>query len=256
MYLIILVWFGAGFIETVPGRPFISENEIFFQPISQSPRESRDQLLNIYIRKEKNRTLLCDCKFNLEGKVLEESCDLASKKKSKKVITLAWLFGMPPFKFGKILECWRKPLCSRENGRPFGGPSCCEKKSVLYSQMKSDMHNLFPSTSALMRARVNQDFGEISGEKRKFGTCDLEVNRKLIEPNSNVRGDIARAYFYMSRQYGVPIRERLEDMLREWHMADPPDIWEMDRNSFIEEKQGNRNPFVDYPELVERVKDF
>ena len=28
MYLIILIWLGAGFIETVPGRPFISENEI------------------------------------------------------------------------------------------------------------------------------------------------------------------------------------------------------------------------------------
>ena len=50
--------------------------------------------------------------------------------------------------------------------------------------------------------------------------------------------------------------EKKEDVLRMWHIMDPPDIWEMDRNSLIEQKQGNRNPFIDHPELVERVRDF
>ena len=45
-------------------------------------------------------------------------------------------------------------------------------------------------------------------------------------------------------------------MLRIWNMMDPPEIWEMDRNSLIELKQGNRNSFIDHPELGERVLDF
>ena len=32
--------------------------------------------------------------------------------------------------------------------------------------------------------------------------------------------------------------------------------WEQERNTLIEQEQGNRNPFIDQPELVERVGDF
>ena len=41
-----------------------------------------------------------------------------------------------------------------------------------------------------------------------------------------------------------------------WHFMDPPDTWEINRNSLIEQKQGNKNPFIDHSELVERVKSF
>ena len=75
-------------------------------------------------------------------------------------------------------------------------------------------------------------------------------------PGLNRRGNIARAYFYMSFQYKIPIQSEVEDMLREWHFNDPPDDWELARNDRIEAVQGNRNPFIDYPEWVERVGDF
>jgi len=32
--------------------------------------------------------------------------------------------------------------------------------------------------------------------------------------------------------------------------------WEQERNTLIEQEQGNRNPFIDQPELVERVGNF
>lgn len=35
-----------------------------------------------------------------------------------------------------------------------------------------------------------------------------------------------------------------------WHSFDPPDAEEVDRNTFIQSYQGNRNPFVDHPEWV------
>ena len=36
-----------------------------------------------------------------------------------------------------------------------------------------------------------------------------------------------------------------QDVLKQWHLQDPPDAWEIARNDFIESEQGNRNPFVD-----------
>ena len=76
------------------------------------------------------------------------------------------------------------------------------------------------------------------------------------EPSAKARGNLARAYLYMSFQYRIPIQDKLEDRLRTWHFEDPPDKAENERNSLIELIQGNRNPFIDHPEIVERVRDF
>ena len=76
------------------------------------------------------------------------------------------------------------------------------------------------------------------------------------EPTAGVRGNLARAYLYMSFQYRIPIHNKLENKLRFWHFEDPPDKAENSRNSLIELIQGNRNPFIDSPEIVKNVKDF
>ena len=40
------------------------------------------------------------------------------------------------------------------------------------------------------------------------------------------------------------------DVLLEWCALDPVDTWEMGRNEVVGAKQGNRNVFIDYPELA------
>ena len=60
----------------------------------------------------------------------------------------------------------------------------------------------------------------------------------------------------MSFQYQIHIQNKLEDRLRIWHFEDPPDKAENKRNSLIELVQGNRNPFIDHPEIVERRARF
>jgi deoxyribonuclease I len=122
--------------------------------------------------------------------------------------------------------------------------------------MQSDMHNLFPSIGEVNGDRSNFVFGGIDGEEREYGECDFEVAQRIAEPKKSIRGDIARSYFYMSYQYKMEIPDDYEEMLREWHLFDPPDAWERDRNSLIEDVQGDRNPFIDYPEMVERVRDY
>jgi deoxyribonuclease-1 len=118
------------------------------------------------------------------------------------------------------------------------------------------MHNLFPTVGEVNVDRSNYIFGKIDGEEREYGQCDFEVAERIVEPKKSIRGDIARSYFYMSHQYKMAILDDYEEMLREWHLSDPPDEWERDRNSLIEDVQGNRNPYIDYPEIVEKVRDY
>ena len=42
-------------------------------------------------------------------------------------------------------------------------------------------------------------------------------------------------------------------LLIKWHRADPVSRKEIDRNNGIQTTQGNRNPFIDYPYLVEYI---
>jgi hypothetical protein len=89
-----------------------------------------------------------------------------------------------------------------------------------------------------------------------------------------VRGDVARAAFYMATRYigdvdGEPDLVLTNDMdkvtsesnffgrlstLLQWHKDDPPDDYERARNDLIHsEYQGNRNPYIDRPEYAEMV---
>ena len=52
------------------------------------------------------------------------------------------------------------------------------------------------------------------------------------------------------------INDREEAILRQWHKEDPVDDLERTRNNRVEGYQGNRNPFIDRPELVDRISNF
>jgi endonuclease I len=41
-----------------------------------------------------------------------------------------------------------------------------------------------------------------------------------------------------------------------WHESDPVDQEELERNQMVFEIQGNRNPFIDQPNLVSQISDF
>ena len=99
----------------------------------------------------------------------------------------------------------------------------------------------------------------------------------VFEPRDEYKGDFARGYFgtmikwangdyqaftsgdgskmfssnyntgsFGLTKYGVAL-------LMKWHRQDPISQKEIDRNNGIQETQGNRNPFIDYPYLAEYI---
>jgi hypothetical protein len=112
----------------------------------------------------------------------------------------------------------------------------------------SDAHALRAADANENSSRGNQHFGEYTGP------ADTE---------GSFYGDVARSAFYMAIRYndldvvnGFPSTTgELGDLatLLNWHELDPSDDFEMNRNNVIYQWQQNRNPFIDFPELVDYI---
>jgi Endonuclease I len=66
----------------------------------------------------------------------------------------------------------------------------------------------------------------------------------------DIRGNFARAIFYMHKEYGLPIDATMLPILIKWNRQDLVNQTERRRNDKIEQLQGTRNPFIDDPNLV------
>jgi PAS domain S-box-containing protein len=212
---------------------------------------ARKQIQKIYMASGKRRTFHCGCIFDKLKQVFPNICENSSSPVLKKSTPkkLAWLSLMPPSTFGESLKCWNKTLCAHSKGENVKGAQCCSEISPKFKIMQSDMHNIFPMFKEPDGYTGKNDFNGMWG----YNYCKNDLENIV---RKEVRGDASRAYLYMSFQYKIPLEENFENSMRMWHFEDPPSEWEEKRNDLIEIVQGNRNPFIDQPELVERVADF
>lgn len=116
----------------------------------------------------------------------------------------------------------------------------------------TDLHNLKPSDPDENAYRSNDYFGTISSSY-------------IYLPRDEVKGDIARILFYMATMYtDLTLNNNaysdsedktmgLLSILLEWNQSDPVDDFERNRNNVIYSYQGNRNPFIDYPEFADLI---
>ncbi len=110
--------------------------------------------------------------------------------------------------------------------------------------------------------RGNFNFGDVEKDVRvlkcptsRFGYIG-QTRDHFFEPPAAHKGNVARALFYFSVRYMIPIKSIEEEALKRWNKLDPVDQAERDRNDRIQQIQGNRNPFIDYPELTDSVSNF
>jgi endonuclease I len=126
--------------------------------------------------------------------------------------------------------------------------------------MKGDLHHLFACEPACNSMRSNfpyYDFEsyvpEFQGENIRNG-CGMAENEKF-EPEYG-KGIAARAVFYFAIRYKKVIRMESKmdlNLLLKWHKENPVNLYEKHRNAAIQDLQGNRNPFIDYPEHAKEM---
>jgi deoxyribonuclease I len=131
---------------------------------------------------------------------------------------------------------------------------------------RSDLHHLFAVDAESNTMRASRPFGEIECNDAGQTACAWQVGGSALESlqdptapfevRPNRRGDVARAKFYFSIRYELPIGEAEEALLRQWHDDDPPDAQEKQRDAAIFAIQDNHNPFVLKPALVDELDDF
>ncbi len=122
---------------------------------------------------------------------------------------------------------------------------------------KTDLNILYPVSAKANTSRSNHPFGVII--KNVDGPCPGTSHRGYTSRGSDIRfeppqvhkGNTARSIFYFALHYEMNIDQEQKDDLLKWNRLDPVESIDQHRNDEIEVIQGNRNPFVDYPELVE-----
>ncbi len=133
-------------------------------------------------------------------------------------------------------------------------------KKFPESEQKPNLHILLPVDSKVNSLRSNYPMGNVVDVKKQ-ACAEARLGRNaqgetVFEPSDTVKGDVARALFYFSVRFELPIDKNQETALREWHDFDPPDEFEIWRNDAIFAVQKDRNPFIDRPEMVEQIADF
>lgn len=128
---------------------------------------------------------------------------------------------------------------------------------------KSDLHHLYPTDSDANNKRGNFRFGSVNENEDQLNVENCESSRlghpkgeMVFTPPTKHRGNVARALFYFATRYQMEITPAEEAVLREWHKSDPVDATERKHHETIAKHQQVRNPFIDYPELADKIGDL
>lgn len=122
--------------------------------------------------------------------------------------------------------------------------------------MRSDIHHLYPTDAAVNSRRNNHPFGMVANPSWTGGGS--KYGNSVFEPRDAHKGAAARAmlYFVIRYQDYQNFFAPQEAILKTWNDQFHPSAFEKGRNDDIYAIQNNRNPFVDYPQMVRRINNF
>lgn len=145
----------------------------------------------------------------------------------------------------------------------------------------SDYFHVFPTDKKVNGERANFPYGKVatatftSQNGSKLGSSGFAgITGTVFEPRDEYKGDVARAFFYFVTRYednmaawgsNTDAAQAFEPntfpsvdinylrLMIQWHNQDAVSQKEIDRNNAGYLYQGNRNPFIDFPQYVNQV---
>ena len=148
------------------------------------------------------------------------------------------------------------------------------RSSYAYGEVSSASYNKHGNKLGTAKSITITNGNTIAGNEGTTISCSAS---KVFEPRDEYKGDFARGYFgtmikwangdhqaftsgdgnkifssnYSTGSFGLT--KYGVALLMKWHRQDPVSQKEIDRNNGIQQTQGNRNPFIDYPYLAEYI---
>ena len=157
----------------------------------------------------------------------------------------------------------------------------------------NDIFHVLPTDGKINGVRSNYEYGVVNGgtnwngnkygsagswatDKKTIATAaneSVKGSGNVFEPKNQYKGDWARGILgtivkwqqsnlttsnnFFSGTYDAAhyfgLTKKAVVLLMKWHREDPVSQKEIDRNNGIQQTQGNRNPFIDYPYLAEYI---
>lgn len=145
-----------------------------------------------------------------------------------------------------------------------------------YDMAENDMYNIVPCNLDVPVNKRDYMPGVVaeviySNGVWSIGWGRIDDERIIVyNPPQGYEGDFARIIMYMATIYpadrwsgqgvnffvdgnGLSLNGYSKQLLLQWHALDPVSDIERNRNEVISWLQGNRNPYVDYPQIVDHI---
>ena len=186
----------------------------------------------------------CGCPYT--GKAMDlQACGYQVRKNLERASRLEWEHVVPAWVLGHQRQCWQQ-----------GGRKSCTKTDDVFRMAEGDLVNLVPAIGEVNGDRSNYSFGAWTrNPEPMYGQCRTIVDFKgrRAQPREEVRGRIARIYFYMHERYGLKMSRQDSQLMCAWARSYPVDGWERERDARIVRVQGSGNPFVSQGARIDSV---
>jgi deoxyribonuclease-1 len=216
---------------------FLSVNA-FAAPVSfeKAKVEARQ---HIYHDQNTVGTFYCGCEWRWlgrsGGRIDLEGCGYEIRKQQNRAERIEWEHIVPASNFGRARQCWQD-----------GGRKNCKATDPVFNAMEADLHNLAPSIGEVNGDRSNYNFGMLPTTPGQHGACPVKVDfkQRTVEPRAEIKGRVARTYFYMHDRYNLPMSRQQQQLFIAWDRQYPVTAWEHERDRRVAQRMGHSNPFV------------
>ena len=180
----------------------------------------------------------CNCQIRWvggKGQPDLRSCGYQVRKNGPRAQRIEWEHVVPAQQFGVGRACWQQ-----------GGREQCGDTDQTFRRMEANLFNLKPALGEVNGDRAHFRFSELPETPAQHGACPVRIDfkRQLAQPRAEIRGDIARIYFYMADRYQLKLSDAEQQLFLRWHQQDPVDERELILMRRTAQHMGHQNEFV------------